>query len=280
MRGMYPNNYPTRYLHIAGGFAAGGTITKVGNIATHLPVQTVAAVDLPSVGGLSEASSPGVVITGKDAGIASLSPAEMNHELLSIASASSKVQSDPYVEGGPAGSSTFTEARGVRIDGGAMTIDSFQLALRSFHRKDAPHPEITMAGTKINGLTLGGSRVNLNLDLATFDRYPTLDALETAFKNNADVRQALSHRFVLDSKANGFYRNASGYVVGSILESVSGLPPGATVENGYTINWPGFGRIVIGEVFMGAYVRRATLLRVIHSDFDYGSGCTGGSWYP
>lgn len=277
---MDPKDYPRRYIHIAGGFAAGGTLTRIGpDVQTNLPVQTVAPVDLPMVGGISENTNTGVSVKGRDSGVAGLSTDLMDRELVSIEWAHSLVQSDPYVEGGPAGSRTLTEARSVRLDAGTITIESMRLEMRSVHLPDARLPQISFGATSITGLRLGGRPVTLTLDLDTFNRYPTLAALEAAFRSDAGLNRELAPRFLVDPQTGGFYRNESGYAVGSILKGVTGLPHGATLD-GYTINWQGFGRIILGEVFMGAYVRRATLIRVVHSDFDGGSGCTGGSWYP
>lgn len=232
------------------------------------------------VGGKSEASASGVLVKGRDAGVASLTPELMEKELFSIGSANSLVQSDTLVEGGPAGSRTVMEVKSLSIAGGEVSIDLCRLMMRSVHDRQSEYPRMDLEGTDIVGLRLGNHLVELTLDLDPFNRYPTLADLEQDFRSNPAIQQALSPRFVVDPKTGGFYRNKSGYVVGSILKSVKGLPPDATLENGYTINWRSFGKIIIGEVFMGNYVRRATLVRIVHSDGDIGSGCTGGSWYP
>ncbi len=277
---MSPNEYPTRYLHIAGGLAAGGTLTRISpNININLQLQTVAAVDLPSVGGKTEASASEVVVRGRNAGIASLPPATMATELFSVGSAKSLVQSDTMVAGGPAGSRTEIEVRDVSIAGGEVTIDLCRLMMRSVHERQSEFPRMSLEGTDIAGLRLGNHLLELTLDLAPFNRYATLADLEQDFKSNPQINKDLSSRFVIDPKTGGFFRNKSGYVVGSILKGVKNLPPGATL-NGWIIDWPSFGKIIIGEVFMGAYVRRATLVRIVHSDGDISSGCTGGSWYP
>ncbi len=278
---MSPSDYPTRYIHIAGGFAAGGTLTRIHpNTQINLQLPSVTPVDLPMVGGKSEASASGVVVKGRDAGVASLTPEQMERELFSVGSAHSLVQSDTMVDGGPAGSRTLVEVSKVVIASGELSIDSCRLAMRSVHDRQSKHPRISLEGTEIVGLRLGDHAVQLTLDLDPFNRYPTLADLEQAFQSDPDLRRELTPRFVIDPKTGTFYRNESGYVVGSMLKSVSGLPPDAALENGYTINWRSFGKIIIGEVFMGAYVRRATLVRIVHSDGDVGSGCSGGSWYP
>jgi hypothetical protein len=59
------------------------------------------------------------------------------------------------------------------------------------------------------------------------------------------------------------------------------LPEGASIEdNGYIINWPGFGKVILGEILIWPYVRRVTLVRLKHSDTEIGSGCSGGSTWP
>lgn len=280
---MSPNDYPRRYLYIAGGFAAGGTLTQLGpHQQIYHPIPTVAPVDLPSVGGLSENRSPGFAVHGRDVQLPpAVEPASadlIEQELFRVGAAHCVVRSIPYANAEAAGSETLLEARGLTLD--TLSIDACRLEIRSTHRANERHPEFRFEGTSLTGLRLGGYDVTVTLDLATFDRHPTLESLEQAFLNNPSVGRALSNRFLIDPNSGRFYRNESGYVAGSLVSHVSGLPPGAFLENAYTINYPEFGRIVLGEVFMGAYIRRATMVRVIHSDLDYVTGCSGGSWYP
>jgi hypothetical protein len=67
-----------------------------------------------------------------------------------------------------------------------------------------------------------------------------------------------------------------------LVKKIEGrLPDGASIEdNGYIINWPAFGKIILGEILIGPYVRRVTLVRLKHSDTEIGSGCSGGSTWP
>ena len=277
---MDPKDYPRRYIHIVGAFVTGGTLTRVGpTIQTHLQLPTVASTELPSVGGFSESAVKGLALKGKDSGVAGLTPDLMDRELVGIGYAHSRVQSDVYVEGGPAGSYTLTEARDIRADAGFLQIDALRLEMRCFHPPNQRQPQLTFLSNYITGLRIGGHELTVTLDLDPFNRYPTFEEFETAFKNDAGLRRELAPRFVIDPATGGLYRNSSGYVVGSLLKSVSGLPSNARL-NGWTIEWEGFGRLVLGEVFMAPQLRRATLVRIVHSDGDAGSGCTGGSWYP
>ena len=150
---MYAKDYPQRYLHIAGAFAAGGTLTRIGpNVEAHLQLQTIAPVDLPMVGGVSEATNTGVSVKGRDAGISTLSSDLMDRELFSVGSAHSLVQSDPLVSGGPAGSRTLSEVASVRIGGGEVSIDFCRLAMRSVHDRNSRHPGcIPRLGRQLSG---------------------------------------------------------------------------------------------------------------------------------
>ena len=50
---MDPRDYPSRYLHISGAFALGGTFTHVAP-GVDVQIPTVAPVHLPMAGGISE----------------------------------------------------------------------------------------------------------------------------------------------------------------------------------------------------------------------------------
>jgi hypothetical protein len=82
------------------------------------------------------------------------------------------------------------------------------------------------------------------------------------------LRARLTPRFLIDPATGGFYRNPLGYVVGSIVEKVEGLPKDATY-NGYTVHWPPFGNLILGEMVITPYMRRISLIRFTYSN---GSG--------
>ncbi len=222
---MHPKDYPRRYIHIAGAFAAGGTLTRIHpNVDIHLQLQTITPVDLPMVGGVSEARASGVIVKGRDSGLTTLSPEMADKELFYVESAHTLVQSDPLVSGGPAGSRTLSEVSGLRIGGGEISMEYCRLEMRSVHDPQSRYPRMTLAGTDIVGLKLGNHELEVTLDLDPFNHYPTLADLETAFKDDPALEKELSNRFVIDPTTGGFYRNESGYVVGSMVQSVKGLP--------------------------------------------------------
>ena len=110
-------------------------------------------------------------------------------------------------------------------------------------------PKRIFGKTEMVGLKLGKYELKLTLDLTPFNTYPTLDEFEAAFQNDAAFRAAMTPRFVTDPATGNLHKNQSGYVIGSIVKSVSGLPPDATL-NGFIIDWPRVGKIVLGEILM------------------------------
>ena len=257
---MNPKQYPSRYIHTADAFAVGGVLT-FGPAEPDLQISTIAPVVLPDVGGISES-------TGEP-------PPQKDRELISVGLAHTLVQSDPDVVSGPAGSRTLAEVRSFRMD--RLSIDYCRLALRSVCDFQSDRPRFSLRGTEISGMRLGTAELKITLDTDIFDRYPTLHDLNAAFREK-DLRRELEGRFVIDPATGGLHRRG-GFAVGSMLLSVDGLPSGASVQNG-TIEWPGFGKVVIGEVLIGENLWRATMVRIVHSFVDVDSGSSGGTWYP
>jgi len=277
--------YPTRYLHISGAFAVSCTYTKIApDVDLHLQIPTIAPVHLPMVGGKSEAQFKKKV--SYDCRYADFGKTDSKRvrqlrkkEVLSVGGAYSLAQTEPEVPGKPFQSRSVSEVKSVKIADG-LSLKYGLLNLQSSHDPSkSRHPSITFGKTEITGLKLGKSVLKVTLDLDTFNKYPTLEEFETAFHGDARLREKLSHRFVLDPATGRLHKNASGYVVGSIVQKVEGLPADASMD-GLVITWPKFGKIILGEILIGPYVRRVTLVRFEHSDGEVGSGCSGGSTFP
>jgi hypothetical protein len=278
-------DYPSRYLYISGAFAVGGTFTRIApDVDIHMQVPTIAPVHLPMVGGTSEARHKKKFIldfsTAKFGRIGRKRKRQLQkQEALSVGAARSLAQTEPEVAGRPFVSRSLSEVESVRIaDGFFLKYGLLNLTSTHDPRKSR-HPQIRFGKTEIRGLRLGKSKVKITLDVGPFNKYPTLEAFETAFQKDSRLRQKLSSRFVMDPKTGGLHKNESGYVIGTLVQKVEGLPDDASFD-GFTITWPKFGKIILGEVLMGPYVRRVTLVRFKHSDGDIGSGCSGGSTWP
>ncbi|GEM_PF-4060659 len=279
---MEPRDYPPRYLHISGAFALGGTFTDVAP-GVHVPIPTVAPVHLPMAGGISEARVKKTSLDCRKVNFGSLdrktAASLRKKQLFSIGSARTFCKSEPDVPGQPFRNNCATEISSLRL-GDRVSLKHILLNMQSSHDPAKTRfPQITFGPTEIKGLKLGKSELRVTLDLETFNRYPTLEALETAFQNDPKLRDRLQSRFVIDPVTGGFYRNPSGYVVGSLVEKIEGLPSDATVD-GYRVHWPPFGNLILGEMVLTPYMRRVSLIRFTYSDGSGGSGCSGGSTYP
>jgi hypothetical protein len=276
-------DYPSRYLHIAGAFAVGGTVRRIHpNIDTYVHIPAVAPAHLPMAGGITETRSKKVSVDCRKAKFDSLPRETLRKlretELVSVGSAYSLAHSEPDGPGKPFGSRTVSEIKLLRLAGG-LSLKYGLLTMHSSHdTSKTTHPRITFGKTEITGLRLGRTELKVTLDLDTFNKYSTLAEFEAAFQKDAKLRAELSSRFLMDGTA--LHKNQSGYVTGSIVKNVEGLPPDASLVGGHTILWPKIGRIVLGEILMGPYVRRVTLVRVKNACVEAGSGCSGGSSLP
>ncbi|MBZ5632063.1 MAG: hypothetical protein LAO55_02950 [Acidobacteriia bacterium] len=272
-----------RYLHIAGAFGVGGRLTKIGNVPINLPIETVAAAHLPMVGGRSEAAGK-LSIDGGDVKFgridAKLIKTLKKMDLLSVGSARSLAESDAAGPDGPFVSRTISEVSNVAVADG-FSLRSCVLNMTSTQAAGEMFPSITLGKkTSIVGLKLGKLSAKVTLDLDTFNRFPTQAAFLAECQKNGNLRQSPFSSFLTDAPAASLHRNASGYVIGSLVKKIEGLPDGMIEDNGYIINWPPFGKIIVGEILIGPYVRRVTLVRLKHSDTEIGSGCSGGSTWP
>lgn len=273
-----------RYLHIAGAFGVGGRLTKIGDVPINLPIETVAPAHLPMVGGRSESIGK-LVIDGRHIPSAAMSANIIEElkrrELLSVGSAHSLAESDPAGPDGPFVSRTISEVANVQVADG-FSLDGCELRMTSSQASSAPFPRITLEKAAIVGLKLGGFPLNVYLDTDAFNSLPTQAEFIAHCNKNGATRKPPFSTFLEDDTTGRLHQNQSAYLVGSMVKKIEGrLPDGASIEdNGYIIHWPIFGKIILGEILIGPYVRRVTLVRLKHSDTEVGSGCSGGSTWP
>jgi hypothetical protein len=273
-----------RYIHIGGAFAAGGYFNRVGkDVPIDVSVPTVASVELPMGGGVSTATAKKYSVdcskvkfgpTPKDV-LAKL----RRTQLLGVDSAATSCRSIRAVADEPHRSATSVDVKGIKVDGG-FSLKRALLNLQSEHPRDQKYPRISFGPTEITGLKLGKLNVTVELDLETFNKYPTLELLESALaERDKNVSSRVANSFLRQADG-GLYRNASGYTMGSIVKGIKGVPEEWIEEDGYTIKWPGFGKVILGQIIVGAYLRRVTLVHLRHSCIDIGGGCSGGSTWP
>src|SRR5689334_12814547 len=273
-----------RYIHIGGALGVGGFFNRVGkDVPIDVVVPTVASVEFPAGGGFSTASAKKFSLDCSKVKFGPMPKDDLRKlrqtQLIAVDSATTTCRSIRSVGDEPHRSATSADVKGVKVDGG-FSLKRALLNLQSEHRRDEKYPRITFGPTEITGLKLGKLNVTVELDLDTFNKYPTLELLEPALvQRNRGVAARVANSF-LRNNDGGLFRNPSGYTIGSIVKSIKGVPEEWIEEDGYTINWPDFGKIVLGEILVNAYLRRVTLVRVKHSCIDIGGGCDGGSSWP
>jgi len=272
------------YVHIGSAYAAGGAFTRVGtDVPIDVPIPTVASVELPRVGGFSTIKIPKWSLDCSKVKFSPMAKAVLTKlrqtKLMDVASATATCRALPEAPGEPFRSFVTVEAKGVRVDGG-FSLKSGVLNLKSEHSRGDRYPKITFGPTSLTGLKLGKLSVTVEFDLETFSRFPTLDTLEPAlFRGDKSINARVAKSF-LRRKDGTLHRNVEGYVIGSIVKSITGVPKEWIEEDGYTISWPGFGKVILGEVLIGDNIRRATLIRLKHSDIEILGGLDGGSSWP
>jgi len=256
-----------RYIHISGAFAVGGAFTRVGTQKVFVPIPSVASVELPMTGGLSTAKSP------------RWSLGLRKTKLMSIAGATVTCKSKHVAPNDPKGSSVNVDVKGVNVEG-VFRLKRALLNLESEHAPGNRYPSIKFGATSIEGMVLGKLKVTVELDLRAFNTFPTADTLESALlSGDKSISPGVLNSFLRNSDGS-LHRSQGGYSLGSIVKKITGVPREWIEENGYTIVWPGFGKVILGEILISPSVRRVTLVRLKHCDIEIGGGCDGGSGWP
>jgi hypothetical protein len=273
-----------RYLYVSGGFAVGGVL------ATDVP--TTAAVHLPLSGGVSEAIGRSGFLDCRHLPFPglrgdALKKAQARKILRFGKSAVVSRSVVPRARTRGSATTTYVSTLQGLIEAAKyedMSFNAIGLSMQSSHDITASvFPDITVgkpSETFIDGLTIGGCELKVTFDLALLNALPTLEKLEEAFERDQDIRARLSKTFRLHD--GQLYKSKSGFLQGSLVKKISGpLPEGAFIEeDGYTITWPGHGQYIVGQILIGAFLRRVTMLRVHSSDLEFFGGCSGGSTYP
>ena len=290
---MKPNNAPKnsglaravdpRYLQVAGAFAVGGAFTRVGSQEVFVPIPSVASVELPLTGGLSIAKSGKFSLNGSKVKFPPLPKnilAQLRGtELLSLSSASASIASKHVALNQPKGSLINVEVKSVKVEGG-FRLKNAVLNLETEHAPGAAFPSIRFGDTGIFGMKLGKLDVTVEIDHQAFNTFPTLETFESAWTNgDSRISRQVANSFLRNSDGT-LHRNHAGYTMGSIVKKITCDPSLQIEDNGYTIVWPPFGKVIIGEILMGAFVRRVVLVRLKHCDIEIGGGCGGGSTWP
>jgi hypothetical protein len=233
----------------------GGRIVKLdGRTGLNIPITVQGASSLPVVGGVS---------VFKPAKCAIPASGRSKRMLVTAQSVATTAESDAEREGGPHVTRVKADIKTVRIID-TISIKQVVLNLTSTHKPGSDDPQISLGECKIAGLKLGAFSLEVKLDLSTLRDCDTKKKLSETYERDADFRRKNFRRFNTPEQDRKIKEYSGEYYVCSIVDEISGdLPKGARIdEDGYTIHWPGIGRIVLGEMLISRNSRRLTMVRV------------------
>jgi hypothetical protein len=115
----------------------------------------------------------------------------------------------------------------------------------------------------ISGLVIDGHNVDVTIDLSPFREHPTKRALGLHYALTPRFRKANWERFNADNPRTPHIPHSKGLYLASVVSkiTIADQPPDVKVDRNYRIIWPGIGTIILGEMIIGDYFRRLTMLR-------------------
>ncbi len=160
-----------------------------------------------------------------------------------------------------------------------LHIGLVELNLSSTKKGHKP-PVIRTTGNHIEGLRLGRVEATVILDEETLCSCGTKKQLADFYaRQDEDFRKRYAWRFGTPSGAPAI-REHRGYYRCTLVREIKLSGPKREVDKiprprGNQIVWPGFGRIFLGEVLVGDYSRRMTMVRLAMGSSAGGSGSIG-----
>jgi hypothetical protein len=147
--------------------------------------------------------------------------------------------------------------------------------------EDKDDCEIKTKGSRIEGLELGKVTAKVVLDDEPLLFCGSQEQLAGYYRQrSADWRNANARRFGTEASATELkeHRGCARFSLVRDIE-LSGTQdkehPVTVAEDGYTIIWKGFGRIILGEVFVKGCYRRITMMRLAMGSDAGGSASIG-----
>ncbi len=144
-----------------------------------------------------------------------------------------------------------------------VNLDQIAVRLTSTFGPKQRFANIVPEQADISGLVIDGHKVEVTVDLAPFQEYPTKRALGLQYASNPRFRKANWERFNADGPKAQRIPQSKGLYIVSVVSSIriDDKPADVKIERNYRIIWPGIGTIILGEMIIGDYYRRVTMLR-------------------
>jgi hypothetical protein len=148
-------------------------------------------------------------------------------------------------------------------------------------------PDIAIVVTSFPDIVIGDATIKTTIDTSPFDGFQKKGDLKREYYKNKQFREKFGKRFNASSGKGPDIPEFEDDIIGSIAQvKIENQPRDVVIEeNGYSIIWPGIGKIIVGEVFVNKYYRRLTLLRFLfgspfEGDLAMGDMETDGHTYP
>jgi hypothetical protein len=173
-----------------------------------------------------------------------------------------------------------------------LTIKRLHASLTSKSPTGSGEPPISVgADTIIDGVSIDGHALTVEVNLPLFQRYDTLSKLMTASDDPAFVKESGDHLFMTPTTPGAAapppprLRYCNDVVYATVVKSVkwTGDPiPNARIDQ-HSVYVPDFGKIFFGELLLSSFSRRFTLLRLeLGSELGGAVACaeveTNGIW--
>jgi hypothetical protein len=260
-----------RFLYHAYAVGFSGQLTKPAN---HL-IRSQAASALPPAGGYSSARQKSYRYL----------------EVLSHGGSTSEVKGSINSKTQENETTATATIQDLKV-GNFLLLDSCTAQLSSAHPADGTQPRITPQGSFFQKLRVAGRKIELESRVDIYTTLDTLEKLSVHYEKDKPFRDRfLDEAFVgnesaLHEKQRKFFSwrniknrdklplNKGGVTIVPLFKVLNPSAPGFQV-NGNTITVENFGTVVLGELVIGGYERRLTMLHV-----DLGSGasaCSVGS---
>jgi hypothetical protein len=237
-----------------------------------------AASAIPETGGHCE-NSVGKTTLGKWVSFDS-AETSVRGDYVNAAEAVAMTRGELPFDGGEAETRVTARVRGLAILG-RVQIAELSLGLVSRSANGTAQPTIRLEGNRIDGVTIDGNRLKIDLAEDFYCRHCTLDQVRSAFKGGLGPDH---HRMFLPANLPGeeeevrTFPEADGTVKCSIVSGLSWDGPAhkeATIQ-GHVVVVPNFGKIYFGEMFLKPHSRRLSMVR-FQLGSDNGGDTSGGT---
>jgi hypothetical protein len=281
-------DFRRRFVFRGNASAFGGRIVRPHDVTFEMP----GASSIPVSGGRSVAAIPQTSFRGfvTFERAATLAEGLIEDRQAALDLSNHKISEDSVV--------TATRAR-AEIHGLTVNLEQrFKVRravaeLKSQSPLASGEPRVSLGDAALEGVTIDGFKLDIDIEHDIFRRYNTRAALLVAADERDFVRKHGRH-FFMNAEFAGRAAPATGRFVpgcdpiySTIVKSISwdGPPNPRARIDGHSVVVDDFGKIFFGELLISAYSRRLTMMR-FELGSDEGGGAGGpdvdvnGGWYP